>query len=210
MLIPLAIFSIALATAAPDVVVDRWQSTVDSNEYSLSHLTAQESDIDEAASRIIQWRTFPSMLMLNPLMGIGKGNYAGTHYALGYDVMARSPHSSIIAIGVEEGIFGLICYLWLLIVIYRSAARLFRTAQDPIDTALSFGTMAATLCLFFLDFTGTRFFSGSIMVYYWILTAITLNIDPASLRLPQRRDVLRAAGGPASASTTASPGRAPL
>jgi O-antigen ligase len=202
MLIPLVIFLIALAAAAPDVVVDRWQRTVDSDEYRLSNLTAERVDIDEAASRITQWRTFPSMLMLNPLLGIGKGNYAETHYALGNDVFARAPHSSIIAIGVEEGVFGLFCYLWLLFAVYKSAARLFRTATDPLDKALSFGTMSATLCLFFLDFTGTRFFSGTIMAYYWILIGITLNIDPRmkdaeKIRASSRMD-LRGASNAAS------------
>ena len=149
MLAPLAVFLVALMFAAPEVVVDRWQDTVTSEEYSLKNLTAEESEADEAASRIVQWRTFPSMFMLNPLIGIGKGNYAETHYARGHDVMVRSPHSSIIALGVEEGMIGLGCYIWLLTTIYRSAAQRFRIVQNPTDKALSFGTMSATLCLFF-------------------------------------------------------------
>jgi O-antigen ligase len=177
MLVPLGVFVVALLLSAPGVVVERWQSTMTSNEYRLEHLAAGSDEADEAASRVIQWRTFPTMLMLNPIFGIGKGNYAETHFAMGYDEKARTPHSSIISLGVEEGVFGLACYLWLLRVIYREATRRFRTVQDPIERALSFGTLAATLCLFFLDFTGMRFFSGQIMAYYWILTGITLNID---------------------------------
>jgi O-antigen ligase len=176
MLIPLTIFVVALVFTAPGVVVERWDSTMTSNEYSVRHLTADETELNEAASRIKQWRTFPSMFMINPLLGIGKGNYARTNWALGHDTEFRAPHSSIISIGVEAGIFGLGCYLWLLLAIYRGAAKRFRVVQDPLDKALSFGTFSATLCLLFLDITGTRFFSGPIMAYYWILSGLTLNI----------------------------------
>jgi O-antigen ligase len=182
MLIPVAIFSVVLALAAPNVVVDRWQSTIDSDKYSVSHLTSENADIDEAASRIIQWRTFLPMFMLSPVFGIGKGNYAATHFRLGYDVEERSPHSSVIKLGVEEGILGLICYLSLMVVVYRSSSLRFRAARNPLDKALAFGTLSATLCLFFLDLTGMRFFTGSIMGYYWILTGITLNTPTSSLR----------------------------
>jgi O-antigen ligase len=177
MLIPVVLFVVMIAVAVPAVVVERWQDTVEADRYSLRNLTADEATIDEAASRIIQWRTFPSMLMLNPLIGIGKGRYGQTYYGFGYDDRARSPHSSIIALGVEAVIFGLAMYLWLLFVLYRSAARCFRTAEHAVDRVLSFGTMSATICLLFLDCTGTRFFSGEIMAYYWILAGITLNVE---------------------------------
>jgi hypothetical protein len=47
--------------------------------------------------------------------------------------------------------------------------------------------MAATLCLFFLDMTGTRFFSGEIMAYYWMLAGLTLNINSmaSETRIPR-------------------------
>jgi O-antigen ligase len=175
--LPVIVSLVMIATAAPAVVMERWQETVESDRYSLANLAAQETSIDEAASRIIQWRTFPSMFMLNPVTGIGKGRYAETYYGFGYDNMARSPHSSIIALGVEAGILGLASYFWLLFVVYRSAALRFRGAQDSLDRVLAFGTMSATVCLLLLDCTGTRLFSGEIMVYYWVLAGITLNIQ---------------------------------
>jgi O-antigen ligase len=192
MLAPMALCVLGLMLLAPGVVVERWQETVTSDEYSLQRLTADKANIDEAASRIIQWRTLPEMFLLSPLTGIGKGQYAATHYEFGYDNVHRSPHSSIIAIAVEEGLFGIICYAWVLIAVYRSAAKRFRTPGDPIEKALSFGTMAATVCLFFLDLTGSRFFSGEIMAYYWILTGMTLNIAHPARPLRQRMSFNRA------------------
>jgi O-antigen ligase len=106
--------------------------------------------------------------------------YAPTHYELGNDDRPRSPHSSIIALGVEEGLIGLALYLWLLFAIYTQAARQFRTAQVAVEKALLFGAMSATVCLFLLDMTGTRFFSGEIMAYYWMLIGMALNINLAS------------------------------
>jgi O-antigen ligase len=199
MLVPVLIFLIGLMLAAPSVVTERWQTTVESDRYSLGNLTAQDVTIDEAASRIIQWRTLPTLFMLNPLIGIGKGQYALTHYELGYDVQVRSAHSSIISLAVEEGIVGIFFYLWLLFVLYRSSAKLFRTTRDPFEKALSFGTMSATLCLFFLDFTGTRFFSGEITAYSWILAGITLNINPAAPAVSENRYSSQRAGMTAQA-----------
>jgi O-antigen ligase len=192
MLGPVVVFVVALIFMGPGVVLGRWQDTFASDRYNLGHLTAEEATIDEAASRIIQWRTLPRMFLISPVTGIGKGRYAATYYDYGYDVQLRSPHSSVIALAVEEGIFGVIFYGWLLFVLYRSAAKRFQASEDPIEKALSFGTMSATLCLFFLDLTGTRFFSGEIMAYFWILTGMTLNI-PVSQR--------PAIGKPAAAPT---------
>jgi O-antigen ligase len=186
MLVPIGTFVVGLMFLAPGVVVERWQDTLRSDGYSLRHLTAAEATIDEAASRIIQWRTLPEMFLLNPMMGIGKGLYNETHYESGYDDRYRAPHSSVIALAVEQGVFGLIFYFWLLTAVYLSAAKRFRTSEQPIQKALAFGTMAATVCLFFLDLTGTRFFSGEIMAYYWILTGMTLNIMVPSRKIGQQ------------------------
>jgi O-antigen ligase len=191
-LLPVGAFVVSLLFVTPTVVRERWQDTVASDRYDLGHLTADESTIDEAASRIIQWRTLPTMFAISPLTGIGKGRYAARHYELGYDVQHRSPHSSLIALAVEEGIFGLIFYAWLLFAIYRSASVRFHGSIDPLQKALSFGTMSATLCLFFLDLSGTRFFSGEIMAYFWILTGMTLNIAPPVRQVRDRMRFQRA------------------
>ena len=118
----------------------------------------------------------------DPIIGVGFGQYGPTIFRKGIDYKPRSAHSSIIEIGIEEGIIGLMFYFAILIVIYRNASRVYKETTDPLDKALSLGLLGATVTLLFLDLTGTRFRSSNIMAFYWILTGLTLNVWPTLKR----------------------------
>jgi O-antigen ligase len=159
----------------PEIAIDRFQSGFE-GQYDPRLLTAAKIEGEEAAARIIQWRSFLPLLAQSPLIGSGYDRYPEVYYQGGYEGRQRSAHSTIIEIGVEEGVVGLFFYFWLLFTIYRGASEILRSRTGGLERSLAFGLMSATVCLLFLDVTGTRFRNSNIMVYYWIVTGMTLNM----------------------------------
>lgn len=197
LILPLALTAGVVAFTMPDTAVDRFESGFE-GEYDPSLLMKEDTDYQEAASRIIQWRSFIPLLLKSPIFGVGFGQYAETYFRAGYDFKARSAHSSIIELGVEEGLLGLAVYAWLLGAIYFRCAQIRKSSPDPLDKVLALGLAGATVCLLFLDITGTRFRNGNIMAFYWILAGITLNI-------PVRSPGLYGRWSPASTTATSLP-----
>jgi len=182
LLIPVMLIGLLFVLWMPDVVTERWKSGFE-GEYNPEFLiTTEKVTVDEAASRIVQWRTFLPLLAEHPIIGVGFGQYGATIFQKGIDYKPRSAHSSIIEIGIEEGIIGLLFYFAILTIIYRNASKIYKETTDPLDKALSLGLLGATVTLLFLDLTGTRFRSSNIMAFYWILTGLTLNVWPTLKR----------------------------
>jgi O-antigen ligase len=179
LLVPVAVLSVFVYFWAPEMATQRWDSSLQ-GKYDPTLLVQgeEESDADEAAVRIVQWRSFLPMMAQNPMFGVGYGGFDDFFKNGGFFPVAKSAHSSIIEIGVEFGVIGLTLYFWILVATYRAASRVFKTAEQPIDRALGLGLLAATVCLLLLDLSGTRFRSGDIMAFYWILVGITLNARP--------------------------------
>jgi hypothetical protein len=72
-------------------------------------------------------------------------------------------------------VIGLGAYLALLFAFYRRASVVLKRGTEPIDRVLALGLIGATVCLFLLDVTGTRFRNGDIMAFYWILAGMACN-----------------------------------
>ena len=173
--LPIAVLGTILYVWLPDMAVER-SSTAFQGEYDPKLLLNSEGvESDDAAMRIVQWRSFLPMMAEHPIFGVGYGGFEEFFQAGGYFPVAKGAHSSVIQFGVELGLVGLVLYTWILVAAYRGSSRVFRTAGHPIDRALGLGLLAATVCLFLLNLTGTRFTSGNIMAFYWILAGITLN-----------------------------------
>ncbi|MFQ5718320.1 MAG: O-antigen ligase family protein [Acidobacteriota bacterium] len=174
LLIPLLIVAGALYLWLPDVATSRFQSGFE-GEYDPRFLTEENVTVDEAASRIVQWKNFLPLLVEHPVFGVGFGRFGFTIYQKRIDEKARSAHSSVIEIGIEEGLIGLGFYAALLFVIFTGASQIFSRSADPVDQSLAIGLMAATVALLVLDLTGTRFRNSNIMAFFWILCGMTLN-----------------------------------
>jgi O-antigen ligase len=176
LVLPIATLTVFVLFWAPDMATERWDSAFQ-GQYDPNLLVQQADGTEpaEAATRIVQWRSFLPMMAESPVFGIGYGRYAALFKTGGFFPTGKSAHSSIIEIGVEQGILGLFFYLWALWAIYRSGLRVFKTADQPIEKVLGLALLAATMCLFLLDLTGTRFRDGNIMAYFWILVGITAN-----------------------------------
>jgi O-antigen ligase len=118
--------------------------------------------------RVIQWKTFPDMLFESPLWGSGIATYAdrlGEHIGI-----FRPAHTTMVQIGTEMGVPGLVGYLGLFASVAMTCLlRARRAGSGSFRHATGLGLLAATVCLFIADFSGTRFPTHTVTTYYWLL-----------------------------------------
>ena len=152
---------------APEEASARADSTISAVEQS-GDSSLEDALDDSAALRIIQWKTFPDLLADSPLWGTGIGTFAkrlGEHTGI-----YRSAHATMVQIGTEMGVLGLIGYIGLFVsVAWTCAARARRAGSGTFLHGAGLGLLAATVCLFLLDFSGTRFPAHTVTTYYWLL-----------------------------------------
>jgi hypothetical protein len=181
LLIPVLIVGATLYTFMPSAAVERFQSGFE-GEYDPSLLVGNNAEAVEAASRIIQWRTFVPLLAYVGPFGAGFGRYPVAFSEAGLGTMNLSAHSSVIATGVEMGWIGLGVYFWLFGTVYRRATMVLKETDSPVSRSLALGLLGCTVCLVLLDLTGARSRSSQVMLFYWMLAGMTFNIPLRSDR----------------------------
>jgi O-antigen ligase len=70
---------------------------------------------------------------------------------------------------VEEGVIGIVAYLWLVAVMGFVGFAAWRQRPSSLYSDLALGFMCAVLCLMLLDTSGTRFRNREVMAYMWVL-----------------------------------------
>jgi O-antigen ligase len=157
---------------APDEAAARADLTITAVGQS-GDSTLEDALDDSAALRVIQWKAFPDLLMDSPLWGTGIGTFAqrlGQHTGI-----FRSAHATMVQIGTEMGVLGLLGYIGLFASVATACvSRARRAAPGGLLKAAGLGLLAATVCLFLLDFSGTRFPAHTVTTYYWLLVGAYL------------------------------------
>jgi O-antigen ligase len=165
--IPLMILGgVALLVLMPQEAVERVEETLETRGTGLM----EEVEIEASARvRVAQWKSFPTLWIRAPFLGNGYKSYG--KLAAPYDPLGkeRGAHSTIIMLGVENGLVGLIAYVWIVLALGANVWRLSRNSEDPFIRSLASGCVAALVCLVLLDTTGTRFVSSAVMAYMWVL-----------------------------------------
>jgi O-antigen ligase len=176
MIVPLVLIAGALYLWTPDFAVTRFSSSLEDG-YDPALLMRKNVEEEEAASRVIQWRSFLPLMSEYGLIGVGFGQYGRVYKAEGYDTKARSAHATPIEIGVEQGIVALLVYFWLFAAVYwRASALLKDPDSSPTARVLALGLLGATVCVLLSDLSGARSRDGNVMAFYWVLAGLTLNI----------------------------------
>ena len=96
--------------------------------------------------RLTMWRHTIEMVQGHPLFGVGLGNWA-VHYPqydggdrITFGAAPERPHNDLLSVLSETGLVGLVCYLWFLLV-------LFKTAQSHLKTSDPLIRWIASACL---------------------------------------------------------------
>ena len=171
---------------APEEAVTRADLTLTAVEQS-GDSSLEEALDDSAALRIIQWKSFPTLFLESPIWGTGLGTYAER---LGQSTgIFRPAHATMVQIGAEMGALGLLAYAGLFGAAALLCARRARSAQPgTFQRAVGLGLLAATVCLFLLDFSGTRFRSHTVTTYFWLLLGAFLGSTDRAPDSPTRDD----------------------
>ena len=120
----------------PDMAVERGSTTFQ-GEYDFRLLADSEGVEVEEAPAIVQWRSFLPMMAEHPIFGVGYGGFGQFFKDGGYYPVAKSAHSSVIEVGVELGLVGLVLYTWILVAAYRGGSRVFRMPGHPSTAHLA-------------------------------------------------------------------------
>jgi O-antigen ligase len=169
---------------APEEAVTRADLTLTAVEQSRD--SSLEESLDESAAlRIIQWKTFPELFFDSPIWGTGLDTYAERLGQL--TRIFRPAHATMVQIGTEMGVFGLLGYLGLLgSAAFCCASRARRGSPGSFQRALGLGLLAATVCLFLLDFSGGRFKAHTVTSYFWLLLGAYLGTTNSEDGAPAR------------------------
>lgn len=124
--------------------------------------------------------------LLNHPLGVGLGGTSGRFV---YErVTGRKTSSALIGgggtesgyfnIALEMGIFGLILYLWLFIIIIRYGLRTLRTLSDPFLKHLAAGITTFGILIFFCQMAGPLmqvFPAGNL--YFWFFVGLLMKLE---------------------------------
>jgi len=156
----------------PEEAIARTETTMTAVELS-DESSLEESMDASAALRIIQWKAFPEMWADHPVWGTGLNTYPSRLGAL--VGIFRSAHATMIEIGIEMGALGLLGYLGLLTAATSATiGRAWAARPHSLTRSVGAGLAAAAICLFLLDFTGTRFRANTVTSYFWLLVGAYL------------------------------------
>jgi O-antigen ligase len=171
---------------APDEAAERAGLTLTAVEESGGDSSLEDTLDGSAALRVVQWKTFPDLLLESPLSGSGIATYAqrlGEHTGI-----FRPAHTTMVQIGTEMGVPGLVGYLGLFAsVAITCLSRARRARSGTFLHATGLGLLAATVCLFVADFSGTRFPTHTVTTYYWLLIGAFLGATD-DVRAPATSD----------------------
>jgi O-antigen ligase len=162
----------------PDVVVKRINFTFEP-EYFNENFQGVAGEFEEsAASRLILAQGALRVFSESPVWGRGIGtlefiigSYMGD---LGYN-KNKVAHNMYLQILAELGLLGFLPFIWIFIVSGRSAHRLFRTGESPLDRNIGIAFFCCVAAMSISNLFGNRFFSLTLTGYYWVMAAIVFN-----------------------------------
>jgi O-antigen ligase len=160
-------FVLAVALSAPwwlpVKVVERAQHTFEGK-----HSTDDQELEDSAQVRVDQWKALPEIMKTAPLFGHGFRTFANMWARYSIDHEPKAAHSTWVEFLAEEGIVGIVAYLWLLTLMGWVGFTAWRVRDGGLASDLALGFMCAILCLMVLDSSGTRFRNREVMAYMWV------------------------------------------
>jgi len=188
------VFVLVVALSAPlwlpVKVVERVQHT-----FQGKHSTEDQELEDSAQVRVDQWKALPEIVSEAPLLGHGFRTFVSIWGRLSPDHEPKAAHSTWVEFLAEEGVLGILAYLWLVTTLGWIGFRAWRVRPATLESDLALGFMCAALCLMVLDSSGTRFRNREVMAYMWILAGALARFR-AERAAPARQEVAVPADGP--------------
>jgi putative inorganic carbon (hco3(-)) transporter len=170
------VFLIFWTALVPKAVVQRIDMT--ENSYGQLESSAQE--------RVNLWENAKTIILSDPIFGMGYATYQMTSHVDGL----RDTHNWYVKVMVETGIIGMFFAVALILLMFSSSWRLFRTATDPLYRGLGLGLLLATTSCVVANCFGDRWTYLEVNGLLWVL------FGAATRALELRSEVQPAAAEP--------------
>jgi O-antigen ligase len=97
-----------------------------------------------AVTRLEAWRIVGEIIKVNPVLGLGPGNYY--NYTLLFPILGWyvefNSHNNYVDIVAQTGILGLACFIWFVVVTWQLGWRLRKQVpKDGFTQAFVYGTL---------------------------------------------------------------------
>jgi len=166
----LAIFVLINPYVLPKGIQYRLSSTFHGEQiYSTS---LEEIKDPSAARRIEIWKGAFEIIKDNFWFGIGYGVFP---YMIAYyrpELGKVDAHNEYLLIASEMGIFGLLIFLLVLLIIIKNCFRLYRITKNKFFKAVALGFLGSLGGLLVVNMFGGRLDSQEVSSYFWIITAL--------------------------------------
>lgn len=150
-------------------------------------ITSFTPDSHTVTERLTFYKDAMKMFKDHPWLGIGGG---GWQYLTGqyqsYRYLAKSPHSFLLRLMVDNGILGILLFCYLVVVLVRLLIQLFRSnhttrlEQTPIFTAVAY--------IFVHSMFDMNFSFYTMIVFVWMLLALLSDME-SSTKQPQKTNL---------------------
>jgi O-antigen ligase len=147
-----------------------WQSLVPYAVTQRVMMTYQgNGELDSSAEdRVTIWQDAMQIFHEDPVFGTGFNTYA----FMGRVGPYTDTHNYYVKVLIEEGIIGLLIFLWLLRMACKMSWSLFRRASDPDISALGCGLFAMMICVVIVNFFGDRWTYLQVNGFLWVILGL--------------------------------------
>ncbi|MBN2016784.1 MAG: O-antigen ligase family protein [Candidatus Cloacimonetes bacterium] len=155
----------------PESIEGRFRSTF-TREQSYLEQSVEEKVEKSASDRIIIWKGALNMIKQNPILGFGFGTF--NYYIMDYSEIEipRDAHNTYLRIASEMGLFALLVFLSLLVIVFLTTLWVFRHTKDPFFKGCSIGYLGGIVGLAVACMFGSRMNSLEIAGQFWIIAAL--------------------------------------
>ncbi len=179
LLIPLFIFLIVWKLIVPLSVVERVEGIFIVEEETNEVISLGDTKVF-TAGRGNLWGKALNYFSQNPIFGTGFRTYI---QLTGWDT-----HNVYLKTMAEQGLIGLLIYLWLYFLAFKSGWRLYRGADEELVKALGFGFLCAVVGSMVVNVFGDRWTYLQLGGIYWVLWAL---VDQENSRLKIKSNTLK-------------------
>ncbi len=170
---------------------------------------AELSTITEGAEegtgqkRVEMWKMAVPVFWESPIVGVGVGNFGVVAADIIPPDVLRAQlqdpnqlygaqlHSVYVRVFCEEGIVGIICWIWMLAVFAKQilmlrSKQVVRVWRRSSGTALDIGNVSRALELGMVAFLANAFFYNQMYIHwFWTLIALSATLSAVASRLPK-------------------------
>ena len=112
--------------------------------------------------RFNYWIDTLRIIKTAPLQGLGLGNFNL--------VSSRYAHNSYLQIWAEMGIVGIVSFLWLILIVFKSALKNFKDSANKQQIA---GLITASTVFLIHNFVDFSFFLPEVALIWWIILGLS-------------------------------------